>query len=218
MPRNRRVLQIAAMVLLSAGASCQTYHRHKPLVRESVIAAPEIYESQQDRLLVLKHQNSLNAIYEGIRKRFSPSKLEFFLISGICFRDFQLKNTYDTYLSINTRCSARFKDSKTTFAKRAASVFTDYSKPLLTIAASETSLLQDSDVAGIMISTRWGVEKNIQEEYRYTTYEEMIIVVKKRLIYDFMSAVLTDQQLLERSTVIALSESESPREVTITLE
>lgn len=218
MPRNRRVLQIAAMVLLSAGASCQTYHRHKPLVRESVIAAPEIYESQQDRLLVLKHQNSLNAIYEGIRKRFSPSKLEFFLISGICFRSFQLKNTYDTYLSINTKTSARFKSDKTTFEKRAASIFADYGKPLLTIAASETALIEDSDVVGIMISTRWGVEKNIQDKYRYATYEEMILVVQKQQIYEFMSDALTDQQLLDRSTVIALSQSESPREITLILE
>lgn len=218
MPRKRRILQVAAMVLLSAGASCQAYHRHKPLSSETVIAAPEIYESQEDKLLVLKHQNSLNAIYKGIRERFSPSNLEFFLISGICFRMFQLKNTYDTYLSINTKSSARFKDGKTTFGERAASIFADYSKPLLTIAASETALLQDSNVAGIMISTRWGVEKNIKDKYRYASYEEMILVVQKQQIHDFMSDALTDQQLLDRSTVIALSESESPREVTITLE
>jgi hypothetical protein len=205
------------MMLLSLSVSCQT-HRHKPLSSESVVAAPEIYESQEDRLLVLKHQDSLNAIYKGIRKRFSPSKLEFFLISGICFRKLQLKNTYDTYLSINTRSSASFKDAKTTFEKRAASIFDSYSKPVLAIAASEKALIEDKDVAGIMISTRWGVQKNIKDKYRYATYEEMILVVQKREIHDFMNAALTDQQLLDRSTIIALSESESPHEVTVTLE
>jgi len=216
--RKRRILQAAAAVVLIAGTSCQAYHRHKPLAGESVIAAPEMYESQEDRLLVLKHRSSLNAIYDGIRDRFSSSNLEFFLISGICFRKFQLKNRYDTYLSINTKCSASFNDDKTTFAKRAAAVFAAYSRPLLSIAASETALLEDTDVAGIMISTRWGVQKRIKDKYRYATYEEMIIVVQKQQIHDFMSAALTDQQLLDRSTVIALSESESPREVTITLE
>jgi hypothetical protein len=205
------------MVLLSAGVSCQT-PRHKPLSSESVIAAPAIYESQEDKLLVLKHQDSLNALYKGIRKRFRPSKLEFFLISGICFRKFELKNTYATYLSINTKSAATFSNDKTTFEKRAASIFAEYSKPLLTIAASESPLLQDDSVAGIMISTRWGVQKNIKDKYRYATYEEMILVVQKQQIYDFMSASLTDQQLLDRSTIVALSESESPHEVTLTLE
>jgi hypothetical protein len=218
MHRKRRIFQVAAMVLLCAGASCQAYHRHKPLARESVIAAPGIYESPEVRLLAIRHQNSLNAIYSGIRERFGPSKLEFFLISGICFRTFQLKSTNGTYLSINTKSSARFKGGNTTFEERAASVFADYSKPLLTIAASETALLEDGDVSGIIIGTRWGVERSIQDKYRYATYEEMILVVQKQQIHDFMSAALTDQQLLDRSTVIALSESESPREVTITLE
>jgi len=215
---KRRILQVAAMALLSAGASCQAYHSHKPLASETVIAAPEIYESQEDKLLVLKHQNSLNAIYQEIRKRFRPSELEFFLISGICFRNLQLKSTYDTYLSINTRSSATFSDGKTTFEKRAASIFAACSKPMLTIAASETALLADNDVAGIMISTRWGVQKKIKDKYRYATYEEMILVVRKQQLHDFMSGSLTDQQLLDQSTIIALSESESPHDVTVTLE
>lgn len=205
------------MALLCACVSCQST-RHKPLSSEAVIAAPELYESPEDKLLVLRHQNSLNAIYKGIRNEFRPSKLEFFLISGLCFRKLQLKNTYDTYLSINTRSSATFKDGKTTFGKRAASIFAAYSKPLLAIAASEKALFEDKDLAGIMISTRWGVQKNIKDKYRYATYEEMILVVRKQQIHDFMNASLTDQQLLDRSTVIALSESESPREITLTLE
>lgn len=215
--RKRRFLQAAAMALLCACVSCHT-PGHKPMSSEAVIAAPAIYESQDDKLLVLKHQNSLNAIYKGIRKRFSPSKLEFFLISGICFRKLEIKNKYDTYLSINTRSSATFKDGKTTFEKRAASIFDSYSKPVLAIAASEKTLFEDKDVAGIMISTRWGVQKNIKDKYRYATYEEMILVVQKREIHDFINAALTDQQLLDRSTIIALSESVSPHEVTLTLE
>jgi hypothetical protein len=214
---KRHILQAAMVVLLSVCISCQT-HRHKPLTSESVIAAPQLYESQDDKLLALKHQDSLNAIYKGIRKRFSPSRLEFFLISGICFRKLQLKNAYDTYLSINTKCSATFSDGKTTFEKRAVSIFAGFSKPLLAIAASESAVLQDNSVAGIMISTRWGVQKNIKEKYRYATYEEMILVVRKQEIHDFMNDSLTDQQLLDRSTIIALSESESPHEVTLFLE
>jgi hypothetical protein len=217
MHRKKRFLQVAAMALLSACVACHT-PGHKPLSSAAAIAAPEIYESQEDKLLVLKHQNSLNAIYQGIRERFKPSRLEFYLISGICFRKLQLKNTYDNYLSINTKCSATFSDGKTTFEKRAVTIFTDYSKPLLAIAASEKEPFEDKDVAGIMISTRWGVQKNIKDKYRYATYEEMILVVRKQQMHDFMNASLTDQQLLDRSTVIALSESESPHEVTLTLE
>jgi hypothetical protein len=217
MLRKRRFFQVSAMALLSVCASCQTTG-HKPLLSEAVIAAAAIYESPEDRQLVLKHQDSLNAIFQGIRKRFRPSKLEFFLISGICFRKLQIKNRNDTYLSINTRSSTTFKDGKTSFEKRAASVFAEYSKPLLAIAASEKALLEDEDVAGIMIGTRWGVQKNIKDKYRYVTHEEMILVVRKQEIHEFVNNALTDQQLLDRSTVIALSESESPREITLTLE
>ncbi len=217
MLRKRRFLQVGAMALLFVCVSCHT-PGHKALSGEAAIAAPEIYESQDDKLLVLKHQNSLNAVYRGIRKKFSPSKLEFFLISGMCFRKLELKNKYDTYLSINTRSSASFKDGKTTFEQRAASIFDSYSKPMLAIAAAEKALFEDKDVAGIMISTRWGVQKNIKNKYRYATYEEMILVVQQREIHDFMNAALTDQQLLDRSTIIALSESESPHEITLTLE
>jgi hypothetical protein len=217
MLRKRRSLQVAAMALLCTCISCHT-PGHKAVSSEAAIATPETYESQDDKLLVLKHQNSLNAIYKGIRKQFSPSKLEFFLISGICFRKLELKNKYETYLSINTRSSATFKDAATPFEKRAASIFAAYSKPVLAIAASEKSLFEDKDVAGIMISTRWGVQKNIKDKYRYATYEELILVVQQREIHDFMNASITDQQLLDRSTIIALSESESPHEVTLTLE
>jgi hypothetical protein len=62
------------------------------------------------------------------------------------------------------------------------------------------------------------VEKKIKDTYRYDTYEEMILVVQKQQISDFMSGTLTDQQLLDGITIIALSESESPHAVTITLE
>ena len=77
MLRKRRFFQVSAMALLSVCASCQTTG-HKPLLSEAVIAAAAIYESPEDRQLVLKHQDSLNAIFQGIRKRFRPPNWNFF--------------------------------------------------------------------------------------------------------------------------------------------
>ena len=212
------MVQIAAMVLIGVSASCQLYHKPKPLMSESVIASPAIYESQEDKLLVIKHQSSLKNIYDTIRNQFSPGTLEFFLISGLCFRKLQLKNTYDTYLSISTRSSTVFSADESSFEKRASQIFTTYSKPLLSIAASEKTMVEDDAIAGIMVSTRWNVEKKIKQNYRLTSYEEINLVVQKKQINDFLSGAITDQHLLTQSTVIALSEGESPRMIQLTLE
>lgn len=218
MHQQRSMLHIAAAVLIAVSTSCQLYRTDKPLMSESVIASPDIYESQDDKLLVLKHQSGLQHIYDTIRDQFSPDKLEFFLISGICFRKLQLKSSYDTYLSINTRSSASFSADESSFEKRASQIFTTYSKPLLSIAAAERAVVEDDAVAGIMVSTRWNVEKEIQPDYGFTTYEEINLVVQKQQINGLLAAALSDQQLLDQSTVIALSEGEIPRIIQLTLE
>lgn len=218
MLQKRSVPRITILVLIAVNASCQLHSRHKPLTSESVIASPAIYESQDDRLLVIKHQSSLQGIYDAIRDQFSADKLEFFLISGICFRKLQLKSSYHTYLSISTRSSAFFSADESTFEKRASQIFRTYSKPLLAIAAAEKAVVEDEQVAGIMVSTRWHVEKELQQDHRFARYEEMNLVVQKQQINGFVSGALTDQQLLDQSTVIVLGEGDSARIVQLVLE
>jgi len=173
MLQNRSVAAAILITLLTAHTSCQALNKRDPLSSELVIASPSVYESLSDRKLADTYQNNLHNIYRAIRSTFKPSRLEFFLISGICFRALQIKSTYDTYLSINTKTSQLFNDNKTTFDQRAKAVFTSYTKPLLTLAAQEKELLQDTALAGIMVNTRWKIERTLKKEYRTISFEEL---------------------------------------------
>ena len=218
MLQNRSLAAAILITLLTANTSCQSLNKRDPLSSELVIASPGVYESLNDRKLAATYQENLHNIYRDIRSAFNPSRLEFFLISGICFRALQIKSTYDTYLSINTKTSQLFNDNKTTFDQRVKTVFTSYTKPLLTLAAQEKELLQDTALAGIMINTRWKIERTLKKEYRTISFEELTLVAQKELIANYLSAAITDQELLDQSTIITLREDADPQIIQLRLE
>ena len=218
MLQNRSLAAAILITLLTANTSCQSLNRRDPLSSELVIASPSVYESLNDRQLAVTYQENLHNIYRAIRATFKPSRLEFFLISGICFRALQIQSTYDTYLSINTKTSHLFNDNKTTFEQRTKEVFMNYTKPLLTLAAQEKELLQDTALSGIMVNTRWKIERTLKKEYRTISFEELTLVAQKELIAHYLSSAITDQELLDQSTIIALREDATPQIIQLRLD
>ena len=218
MLQNKCIPTAILIILLVTITSCQSLTRRNPLSSELVIAGPEVYESLRDKTLVVTYQKNLQNIYSAIRAHYKPTQLEFFLISGICFRALQIKSTYDTYLFINTKISQRFNDNKTTFEQRATKIFTKYSKHLLTLAAQEKELLQDTALEGIMISTRWSIERTLKKDFRTISFEEITLVAQKEQVDQYLNAAITDQELLDQSTIIALREGEDPQIVKLSLD
>jgi len=218
MRQNRCISTVILIILLAASTSCQALNKRAPLSSDLVIASPDIYESLSDKNLAVTYQKNLLNIYRAIRSHYKPRQLEFFLISGICFRALQIKSTYDTYLFINTKISQNFNDNKTTFEERATTIFTDYTKHLLTLAAQEKELLQDTALAGIMINTRWKTERTLKEDYRTISFEEITLVAQKEQVDNYLRATITDQELLDQSTIIALREGNDPQIVELRLD
>lgn len=209
---------VLLIILFAAGSSCQALSKRAPLSSELVVASPDVYESPRDRTLAVTYQQNLQNIYRAIRSRYKPSQLEFFLISGICFRALQIRSTYGTYLFINTKISQSFNDNKTTFDQRARTIFTSYTKHLLALAAQEKELLQDSELAGIMVNTRWKIERTVKEAYRTISFEEITLVAGKEQAESYLRAAITDQELLDQSTIIALREGEDPQIIVLRLD
>lgn len=212
------ILESIIMLILNSSTACQPLHKHVPTSAESVIASADVYESIEDKTLTLKYHNNLRNIYKNVRARYKFSQLEFFLISGICFRKMRLNKSYDTYLSLNTKSSELFLDSKTRFEQRTSVIFNNYTKPLLKIAAEERVILQDSNVAGIMINTRWKVKKTLQGKYSVILFEQISLVTQKEQIDKYLRDTITDQELLDQSTLIAINEGESPQIIRLHLE
>jgi hypothetical protein len=218
MLQNSSIPTALLIILFAASASCQALNKRAPLSSDLVIASPDVYESLSDKNLAVTYQKNLQNIYSAIRSRYKPSQLEFFMISGICFRVLQIKSTYDTYLFINTKISQHFNDNKTTFEQRARAIFTNYTKHLLTLAAQEKELLQDSALAGIIINTRWKTERTSQKEYHTVFFEEITLAVQKEQADNYLSATITDQELLDQSTIIALREGDNPQIIRLPLD
>jgi len=218
MLQNRCIPTALFIVLLAASASCQALNKRVPLSSDLVIASPDVYESLSDKTLAVTYQKNLQNIYSAIRSYYKPNQLEFFLISGICFRALQIQSTYDTYLFINTKTAQLFNDNKTTFEQRATTIFKSYTKHLLTLAAQEKELLQDRALAGIIINTRWKTERTSQNKYNTISFEEITLAVRKEQVENYVSATITDQELLDQSTIIALREGGNPQIITLPLD
>ena len=212
------ILETIIILTLMSSSACQILNKQSPLSMESVITSTEVYESLEDKKLVTRYQNNLKNIYNHVRTRYKPSQLEFFLISGICFRNIRVDTSYDTYLSLNTKSSMLFLDTKTSFEQRVSIIFNKYIKPLLKISAEETEILQDNNVAGIMINTRWKVKKILKEKYPITLYEQVSLITKKDQTENYLRHTITDQELLDQSTLIALNEGESLQIIKLHLE
>jgi hypothetical protein len=140
------------------------------------------------------------------------------MISGICLRRLQIKKTFDLYLSLNTKSTEIFREDQTSFEQRAATIFNRYMKQLLTIAAQEKELLNNEMITGIMINNRWQTEKMLNPQYKSVSFEQITLAVQKKEIHDFMNQSITDQELIDRSTLIALQDGETPRMINLPLE
>lgn len=211
------LLKTLTLLLLAASSACQLLNKQVPMRKESAISPADVYESIDDRNLIAQYHNNLENIYDHVRDRYKVSQLEFFMISGICFRKFQIKKRFDTYLSLNTKTYELFLHNKTDYEQRLSIVFDHYLKPLLKIAAEEKEILQDINIAGIMISTQWKVKNPLKEGYEMILQEEVSLVTLKEPISKYMNGEMTDQELLDRSTLIVINEDETPRIIKLIL-
>ena len=138
--QTKCIVKTTLFLLCAISSSCQLLGKPVPLDDTVVIAPLNVYESPQDRSIVITYHSNLENIYSNVRSHFKPNQLEFFMISGICLRRLQIKKTFDLYLSLNTKTAKIFQEDQTNFEQRAAVIFISYIKPLLTIAAQEKEL------------------------------------------------------------------------------
>ena len=211
------LLKTLPILLLAASTACQLLNKHVPISMESAISPADVYESIEDRNLIMKYHDNLETIYDNVRDRYNIRQLEFFMISGICFRKLQIKKTFDTYLSLNTKTNELFLNNKTDYEQRLSTVFNRYLKPLLKIAAEEKEILEDTNIVGIMISTQWKVKNPLKGKYDMILQEQVSLVSPKEQIDKYLKDEITDQELLDQSTLIVINEDESPRIIKLVL-
>ena len=211
------LLKTFTILLLAASSACQLLNKQVPISMKSAISPADIYELAEDRNLIIKYHNNLENIYDNVRDRYKVSQLEFFMISGICFRKLQIKKTFGTYLSLNTKIYEIFLNNKTDYEQRLSTVFNNYLKPLLKIAEEEKEILRDIDIAGIMISTQWKVNNPQKGEYDIILQEQVSLVSSKEQISKYLRDKITDQELLDRSTLIVINENKNPRIIKLIL-
>jgi hypothetical protein len=211
------LLKIFIILLLAASSACQLLNKQVPISMESAISPVDVYELIEDRNLIIKYHNNLENIYDNVRDRYKVSQLEFFMISGICFRKLQIKKTFDTYLSLNTKIYELFLNNKTDYEQRLSIVFNRYLKPLLKITAEEKEILGDIDIAGIMISTQWKVNNPLEGGYDIILQEQVSLVSPREQTGKYLRDEITDQELLDLSTLIVINEDKTPRIIKLIL-
>jgi len=191
-------LKTFTILLLAASSACQLLNKQVPISMESAISPADIY-------------------YDNVRDRYKVSQLEFFMISGICFRKLQIKKTFDTYLSLNTKIYELFLNNETDYEQRLSIVFNRYLKPLLKITAEEKEILIDTNIAGTMISTQWKVKNPLKRKYDMILQEQVSLVSHKEQIGNYLKGKITDQELLDQSTLIVINEDKNPRIIKLIL-
>ncbi len=202
-------------LLLVIAISCRSIDKHTPLSAELAIAPADTYLSIKERELYLKHKGNLEHIYQKIRDRYSPREVEFFIVIGIYFGSAD----EDKYLAVNIKTSKLFHDSKTKFGKRTAQIFFKYIKPLLKIIAEEKEMLDDSLIAGVALGVRWQAKKILPvSKYEGVVHEQIQLIVLKDNLNRYLRGELTDQQLLDRSSVFKLDEERGNQKIAIKLE
>ena len=211
------LLKTFTILLLAASSACQLLNKQVPISMESAISPADIYELTEDRNLIIKYHKNLENIYDNVRDLYKVSQLEFFMISGICFRKLQIKKTFDTYLSLNTKIYELFLNNKTDYEQRLSIVFNRYLKPLLKIAEGEKEILRDTNIAGIMISTQWKVKNPLKGGHDVILQEQVSLVSPKEQIGKYLRDKITDQELLDQSTLIVINEDKNPRIIKLIL-
>jgi hypothetical protein len=210
---------LVVFLLLVIAISCRSIDKHTPLSAELAIAPADTYQLLNERELYFKHKSSLEHIYQKIRNRYSSGELEFFIVFGIYFGSAEGFASEDKYLAVNIKTSKLFHDSKTKFGKRTAEIFSKYIKPLLKIIAEEKEMLDDSLIAGVALGVRWQAKKILPiSKYEGKVHEQIQLIVLKDNLNRYLSGELTDQQLLDRSSVFKLDEEKGNQKIAIKLE
>ena len=210
---------LVVLLLLVIAISCRSIEKHTTLSAELAIAPADTYLSIEERELYFKYKGNLEHIYQEVRDRYRSREVEFFVVFGIYFGSAEGFASEDNYLAVNIKTSKLFHDSKTKFGKRTAQIFSKYIKPLLKIIAEEKEMLDDSLIAGVALGVRWQAKKILPvSRYEGEVYEQIQLIVLKDNLNRYLSGELTDQQLLDRSSVFVLDDEKGNQKITIKLE
>ncbi len=79
-------------------------------------------------------------------------------------------------------------------------------------------MLDDPLVAGVALGVRWQVEKLLIGTYKGEVREQMQLIVLKDNLNRYLKSELTDQHLLDGSSIVLLQERSGNRKITIKLE
>ncbi len=209
---------LVILLFLAVAIGCRSVEKPTPLSAESVIAPAETYQSLKERELFHKYKGNLEHIYQKVRDRYAPGEVEFFIVRGIYFISAKGVASQDKYLVVNIKTSKLFHDSKTPFNKRSAQIFFEYIKPLFKIIAEEKEMLDDPLVAGVALGVRWQVEKLLMGTYKGEVHEQIQLIVLKDNLNRYVKNEMTDQHLLDGSSIILLHERRGNQKITIKLE
>ena len=69
-----------------------------------------------------------------------------------------------------------------------------------------------------MVNSRWQIETILNPQYQSVSFEQLTFVAPKKEINDYVNHLINDQELLDRSILIALQNGETPRVITLSLE
>ena len=209
---------VVLLLLIVVAIGCRSVEKPIPLSAELAIAPADTYQLVAERKLCLKYYDNLEDIYQKVRDRYSSEEVEFFIVFGIYFGNIKGFASEDNYLAVNIKTSKLFHDSKTKFDKRTSQIFFRYIKPLLKIIAEEKEVLDDPLMAGVALGVRWQVIKLLVGTYEGEVFEQLQLIVLKDDLNRNLSGELTDQQLLDSSSIVMLSEEGKNRKIAIKLE
>ena len=197
---------------------CRSTDKHIPLSVDLAIAQADTYELVAERKIFLKYKGNLENIYQKVRDRHSAGEVEFFMVFGIYFGSPDGFASQNKYLAVNIKTSKLFRDSKTPFDKRTAQIFFKYIKPLLKIIAEEKKMLADPLIAGVALGIRWQVNRLLFGTYKGEVQEQIQLIVLKDTLDRALAGKLTDQQLLDSSSVFLWDEVKGNQKIAIKLE
>ena len=197
---------------------CRSTDKHMPLSVDLAIAQADTYELVAERKIFLKYKGNLENIYQKVRDRHSAGEVEFFMVFGIYFGSPDGFASQNKYLAVNIKKSKLFHDSNTTFDKRTAQIFFKYIKPLLKIIAEEKKMLADPLIAGVALGIRWQVNRLLFGTYKGEVQEQIQLIVLKDTLNRSLGCKLTDQQLLDSSSIFLWDEVRKNQKIAIKLE
>ena len=209
---------LVVFLLLVIAISCRSTDKHIPLSADLAIAQADIYKLVAEKELFLKYKGNLENIYQKVRDRYSAGEVEFFIVFGMYFASVEGLASQDKYLAVNIKTSKLFNDSKTPFDKRTAQIFFEYIKPLLKIIAGEKEMLADPLIAGVALGIRWQVNRLLFGTYKGEVQEQIQFIVLKDTLNRALGGKLTDQQLLDSSSIFLWDEVRKNQKIVIKLE